>query len=135
MTPADPVTLKGAKSDGSAVELTVQLEPDGDHITFGPSWYCAEGRRRFTLPAAKALLDRLDMTREFDAWYGGVDSRGQGFAAKVVDGRIYIDQEPRDNHGVDGDAYAGTPAAPNFSWSLFERAVKARTKRTKPQQA
>jgi hypothetical protein len=124
MTDPKAVDLKGGGKEGHRLGVDRQ----GDQIVFNPSWACSAGRRRFTLAHALELVDAIELTGELDAWYAATDDAGQHYAVKLVDGRLYCDEGPRDN--VDEGE---VPAAPNFSWRDFQRSVKARAKTLKPE--
>jgi hypothetical protein len=124
MTDDKGVDLKGGGKAGNVLGV----RRDGDTIVFRPSWACSAGTRRFTLAHALELVERIGWTADFDAWYAAGDSRGAPFAVKLVDGRLYCDENPRDD--VEGGEL---PNAPNFSWTQFQRAVAARAKDLKPE--
>lgn len=123
----DAVDLKGNAGKGDARVLTVSRY--GQAIVFKPSWACSEGQRSFNRHRLAVMLEAIGYTADFDTWYAATDDRGRAYAVKLKDGRLYCDELPRD----DGDD--GTPEAPSFSWSQFERAVKARAKDLQPEQA
>jgi hypothetical protein len=124
MTEPKAVDLKGGGKEGHRLGVDRQ----GDRIVFDPSWACSAGRRTFSLAHALELVDAIELTGELDAWYASHDDGGARYAVKLVDGRLYCDEEPRDDV-EDGEV----PRAPNFSWRDFQRSVKARAKTLKPQ--
>lgn len=123
----DAIDLKGNAGKGN--ERVLGVSRYGQALIFKPSWACAEGQRSFERRALEVLLEAIEYTGQFDSWYAATDARGRPYAVKLVDGRLYCDEMPRD------DDEDGKPSAPNFSWTQFARAVKARAKDLLPEQA
>jgi hypothetical protein len=128
MTAPTPIDLKGHQGHkGDGTSLGVAREDN--MIVFRPAWTCAQGHRRFTLAGALELVEYIELSAELGTWYAATDDRGQAYAVKLVGGRLYCDETPRD------DDEGGNPAAPNFAWRDFQRAVKARAKTLKPEKS